>query len=211
MKKIIVLLGVGIMLFGCAHRQPQQPQVWVRPNSTEQEFNTDKYECIKEVMAMSGQQSHMAYGSLEFVIISNQIARNRAEAAAKAMFEACMQSKGWMRQQEAPKTKHVESYPSETTSCYYEKKLYYLKERVCMASELYVCDRLSGGIIGWRKLEENCPESVNPTRRRFVGDGVNPPFPRHLQEGCYWILDKTNWKEGNIPPRDLWEWEEQCR
>ena len=152
MKKIIVLLGVGIMLLGCAHRQPQPPQFWIRPNSTEQEFNTDKYECMREATAMSGQQSYMAYGDPGFVIASTEIARRRANAAATSMFDACMQSKGWMKQQEAPKTRHVESCPTETTSCYYEKKLYYLKEKVCMASELYVCDRLSGGIIGWRKL-----------------------------------------------------------
>ncbi len=160
MKHTIVLLGVGIMLFGCAHHQPET--FWVRPGSTEQEFNADKYECMKEVTAMLGQQSYMAFGEVGFVIASTEIARRRANATAITIFDACMQSKGWMKQQP------VEKQPNEETR-------------------------------PWRS-----------TGRRFVGDGIDPPYPPHLQKGCYWLLDKSNWK-GNTPPRDLWEWEEQCK
>lgn len=98
MKKLIILLVAETLLFGCAHRQPQQPQFWVRPNSTEQEFNTDKYQRMKEVTAMTGQQSYMAFGEAGFVIASTEIARRRANATAITIFDACMQSKGWMKQ-----------------------------------------------------------------------------------------------------------------
>lgn len=58
-----------------------------------------------------------------------------------------------------------------------------------------------------RQRGSSYPSQKGPTGRRFVGDSP----PGHLQKGCYWILDKANWKDGNIPSRDLWEWEEQCR
>ena len=70
------------------------------------------------------------------------------------------------------------------------------------------------GIFGWRNVLRQSNEANTPWRstgRRYVGDGIGPPFPVHLQEGCSWILDKSNWKDGNIPPRDLWVWEEQCK
>ena len=162
MKKTVLVLLAMVTLGGCAHRQPQV--FWVRPNSTEQEFNTDKYQCMKDVTAMSGQQSYMAFGEVGFVIASTEIARRRANAMAITTFDACMQSKGWVKQQEVGKQSNEGSKP-------------------------------------WRS-----------TGRRFVGGTVDRPFPPHTQKGCYWILDKTNWKDG-IPPtdRDLWEWEEQCK
>jgi Bacterial SH3 domain len=180
MKKIIVLLGLGIMLFGCAHRQPQQPQVWVRPNSTEQEFNTDKYQCMKEVTAMTGQQSHMAYGDAGFVIASTEIARRRATAEAIAMFEACMQSKGWSKQQaernqsppppslypkERPIERKYEPIPpsSSTEGCRLTNSpaTYAIGSNVCIGDNKFVCEYLPWGVIGWRKLEENCRESAS--------------------------------------------------
>ena len=97
MKKIMMLLVAVVILSGCAHR-PQMEVYWFRPNSTEQEFNVDKYECQKEVIAVSGQQSYWAYGSAGFVAISNAVARRRAENTAQALWESCMQSRGWTKQ-----------------------------------------------------------------------------------------------------------------
>ena len=77
MKKSL-LLGVALaaLLFGCA------PMIWVKPGSTEQDFNKDQYECEKDVR----QSGYYGTGISRDIEMQN-------------FFTKCMVSKGWSRRE----------------------------------------------------------------------------------------------------------------
>ena len=96
MKKIVlVLLAMG-MLSGCAKT------VWVHPEYTPAKWKKDSYECDRD-----SRQSVNSGGG--FGIIGGISSGIAAGIQMKDLFNRCLESKGWTKQQAAPKTGPTES------------------------------------------------------------------------------------------------------
>ena len=88
MKRLVILLAVVSLLFGCAR------PVWVHPEYTPEKWKKDSYECERDA-----RQSHyFGTGITGSINMQN-------------FFNRCLESKGWMRQQEAVRTRPAESIP----------------------------------------------------------------------------------------------------
>jgi hypothetical protein len=86
---IVFVFMVGLML-ACANR-PQYKTIWSKPNFTQQEFATDKYECM--------QQSQQRVSSATGGFCSGPYCVP-GEASSKVytnqdLFKACMEARGW--------------------------------------------------------------------------------------------------------------------
>ena len=86
---IVFFSMVGLML-ACANR-PQYKTVWSKPNFTQQEFATDKYECMQQ----SQQRNEYASGAYCTGYYCQPGSASSTVSTNMDLFNACMESRGW--------------------------------------------------------------------------------------------------------------------
>ena len=78
--RVMVCVGAFVLLVGCAR------SVWVKPGASQQDFATDKYECLQQ-----SQQPHAyvnAYGGASGSVTNAEL------------FNSCMNARGWYLQRQ---------------------------------------------------------------------------------------------------------------
>lgn len=86
MKTLVVLTMFMVLLVGCSSTKT----VWSQPGADERQFKRDNYECVRDSTTYGGGSG-----------IDGIIAQNRAQDQANRLYRMCMESKGWMREEEA--------------------------------------------------------------------------------------------------------------
>jgi len=81
-KKLLFVLSTMLVISGCA------PKLWVKNNSTKDDFERDRYTCLQQSQQRVGAAQVSAYGGTAI----NTVETNNL------LFSTCMGSKGWSLQ-----------------------------------------------------------------------------------------------------------------
>ena len=86
MKKLICFAAITVMMSGCA-----PPKIiWEKPDSSQQEFNRDVYECTQQTtVAWAGGGT----GSMGLIMMAG--AKSQAQKQANELFKMCMRARGY--------------------------------------------------------------------------------------------------------------------
>lgn len=89
-KKTITMFIFTVLLAGCAHPKI----VWNKPDTSEQEFNQDVYECTQET---SVSWSGGGYGNVGLIMMASS--KSQAQKQANELFKMCMRARGYVEQE----------------------------------------------------------------------------------------------------------------
>ena len=91
---LVVVFG-ALTIIASTENQPIPNYIWVKPNSTDQDFKKDSYVCLKESQQRVSEYSREGRSASS----SSTVQTN------DSLYNACMQSRGWTLEREVPADK----------------------------------------------------------------------------------------------------------
>jgi hypothetical protein len=96
---LVGLFGILTIIASVPEPKPTITYIWVKPNSTQQDYNRDNYVCLKESQQRVSEYSREGRSS----------ASSSTMQANDSLYNACMNARGWSLEREFPVEKKLKN------------------------------------------------------------------------------------------------------